>query len=71
MQKSALKAANSTYGVIKQKFEAGLVDNVTYLDALTQKIRAVARHKETIYDYEIAKSIYYYYAGKDPREYIR
>ena len=69
--KSALKAAKSTYSVIRQKFEVGLVDNITFLDALAQRTLAYARYKETIYDYEIKKSIYYYYAGKDPKEFIR
>ena len=69
--KSALKAARSTYDVLKQKFEVGLVDNIAYLDALTQRTLAQARYKETIYDYEIRKSIYYYYAGKSPKEFIR
>jgi len=69
--KSALTAAQSTYNVIRHKFEAGLVDNIAFLDALAQKILADARYKETVYDYEIRKSIYYYYAGKDPKEFIR
>jgi outer membrane protein TolC len=69
--KSGLKAASSTYNVLKQKFEVGLVDNIAYLDALTQKTLAQARYKETLYDYEISKSIYYYYAGKDPKEFIQ
>jgi len=68
---SALRAAKSTYGVIRQKFEVGLVDNIAYLDALAQKTLSQARYKETLYDYEIRKSIYYYYAGKDPQEFIR
>jgi len=68
---SALKAAKSTYSVLKQKFEVGLVDNIAFLDALTQQTLAQARYKETIYDYEIRKSIYYYYAGKSPKEFIR
>ena len=69
--KSALKAARSTYDVIRQKFEVGLVDNIAFLDALAQRTLAYARYKETIYDYEIRKSIYYYYAGKSPKEFIR
>ncbi len=69
--KSALKAAQSTYHVIRQKFEAGLVDNIAFLDALAKKTLAEARYKATVYDYEIRKSIYYYYAGKDPKEFIR
>ena len=69
--KSALKAAKSTYDVIRQKFEVGLVDNIAFLDALAQKTLTEARYKETVYDNEIAKSLYYYYAGKDPKEFIR
>jgi outer membrane protein TolC len=69
--KSALKAANSTYNVLKQKFEVGLVDDIAFLDALATRTLAESRYKETIYDYEVKKSIYYYYAGKDPKEYIR
>ena len=69
--KSALKAAQSTYAVIRQKFEVGLVDNIAFLDALAQRTLADSRYKETVYDYEIRKSIYYYYAGKDPKEFIR
>ena len=69
--KSALRAATSTYGVLKEKFEVGLIDNIAFLDALTQRTLAQSRYKETLYDYEIGKSIYYYYAGKDPKEYIR
>jgi len=69
--KAALKAAQSTYHAIRQKFEAGIVDNIAFLDALTQQTLADARYKETIYEYEIKKSIYYYYAGQDPKEFIR
>ncbi len=69
--KSALRAAKSTFDVLKKKFEVGLIDNIAFLDALTQKTLAQSRYKETLYDYEIGKSIYYYYAGKDPKEFIR
>lgn len=68
---SALKAAKSTYGVMLQKFEAGLSDNIAYLDALAERTLTQARYQETLYDYEISKSIYYYYAGKNPKEFIR
>ncbi len=69
--KSALRAARSTYDVLKEKFEVGLIDNIAFLDALTEKTLAQSRYQETLFDYEIGKSIYYYYAGKDPKEFIR
>lgn len=68
---SALRASKSTYDAIVKKFDAGAVDNITYLDALNKLTLAEAKVKETLYDYEIAKSIYYYYAGKNPKDYIR
>ena len=68
---SELKAAKSTYHSVRKKFEAGVADNIAYLDALTQMTLAESQYKETLYDYEIAKSIYYYYAGKDPKEFIK
>ena len=68
---SELQAANSTYSVLKQKYEVGLVDNIAFLDALAQKTLAQARYQETVFTYEINKSIYYYYAGKSPKEFIR
>jgi outer membrane protein TolC len=69
--KSALHASRSTYKTILKKFEVGMVDNITYLDALNNVTLSKARYKETLYDYEISKSIYYYYAGKNPKEFIR
>jgi len=69
--KAALKAARSTYHTIRQKYEVGLVDNITFLDALANRTLAEARYKETVYGYEVSKSIYYYYAGKDPKEFIK
>ncbi|MDD5359334.1 MAG: TolC family protein [Sulfurovaceae bacterium] len=68
---SAVKSAESTYDIITQKYEAGLVDNVSYLDALNIKSSAMSRYKTALYDYEIAKSLFYYYAGKNPKEFIR
>jgi len=69
--RSALKAAKSSYRAIKKKYEAGVVDNVSYLDALSQKTMASARYQATRYDYEIAKAVYYFYAGASIKRFIR
>jgi len=69
--KSGLRAATSSYRTIMKQYEEGLVDHVTYLDSLSDRVAAVSRVKEAGYDYEITKSIYYYYAGKDPKEFIK
>ncbi len=68
---SALKATQSTYEIVTKKFEAGLADNVAYLDALNANSATMSRYKSALYDYEIAKSLYYYFAGKNPKEYIK
>jgi len=68
--KSALRASRSTYSSIVKKYEVGLVDNIAYLDALKKQTISQARYKSTRYDYEVAKSIYYY-TGKDPKNYIK
>ncbi len=68
---SALKATQSTYEIVTKKFEAGLADNVAYLDALNEHSATMSRYKSALYDYEIAKSLYYYFAGKNPKEYIK
>ena len=69
--KSGLRAARSTYASIVKKFETGLVDNISFLDALRKQTVSEALYKATQYDYEIAKSIYYFYAGKNPKDYIQ
>lgn len=68
---SAFKATQSTYEIVTKKFEAGLADNVAYLDALNANSATMSRYKSALYDYEIAKSLYYYFAGKNPKEYIK
>ena len=68
---SALNSANSTYKTIKEKYEAGLVDNVAYLDALSVKTNALSLREKSLNDLEIAYAIYYYYAGKNIEEFIK
>jgi len=69
--RAALRAARSSYQTVKKKYEAGIVDNVTYLDALSQKTMAQAQLQATRYDYEIAKAVYYFYSGHTLKRYIR
>ncbi len=69
--RAALAAARSSYQAVKKRFEAGVVDNVTYLDALSQRTMAEARYQATRYDYEIAKAVYYFYAGQNLKRYLR
>ncbi|MDD5157625.1 TolC family protein [Sulfurimonas sp.] len=68
---SALKSASSAYEIIKQKFDARIVDNVVFLDALSAKTAADALHESAKNDLEVAYATYYYYSGKDLGEFIK
>ena len=61
--KSALNMANSAYKIIKTKYKNGVVDNITYLDALSKKIMYQTLYKQALNNYEIAKANYYFSSG--------
>jgi len=69
--KSALKAANSTYNTIEKKYQNGLVDNVAYLEALSEKYSAISALKSSQYDLEIKKANIIYHSGKNLEDYIQ
>lgn len=58
-----VSASDSTFDAIKQKFRAKIVDNISYLDALSDKYDALASLKIAYNDYEVNKANYYYQAG--------
>ena len=68
--RSALKAATSALKTITKKYQAGIVDNVTYLDALSSRTEAKALYEKSLNDLEIAYAIYYYYNAKNLQEYL-
>lgn len=69
--KSALVSANSAFKTISKKYDARIVDNVVYLDALTIQTSAKALYATSLNDLEIAHAIYYYYAGKNIEEFVQ
>ncbi|WP_310441731.1 TolC family protein [Sulfurimonas sp.] len=69
--KSALIASESAFETIEKKYNAGIVDYVIYLDALTSKTRADALYETSLNELEIAYAMYYYYSGKNLAEYIK
>jgi outer membrane protein TolC len=69
--RSALKAAKSHLKTITKKYAAGLVDNITYLDALSNKTMALAMYKKALNDLEIAYANYYYYCNKNFEELLK
>ena len=69
--KSALVSATSAFETISKKYDAGIVDNVVYLDALSSQTGAKALYKKSLNDLEIAYATYYYYAGKNIEEFLQ
>ncbi len=69
--KSSLISANSTYETISQKFKAGIVDNVVYLDALSVKTNAKAIYEKSINELQKAYARYYFYTNNNLKDYIK
>lgn len=69
--KFALKASSSTFEIIEQKYKNGLVDNIAYLDALSNKYSAMANLDVAKHDLEIKKAHMIYHGGKNVWEYIK
>ncbi|WWW12650.1 TolC family protein [Arcobacter cryaerophilus gv. pseudocryaerophilus] len=68
---ATLKATQSAYEIIKSKFENGLIDNVAFLQSLTEKYDAISQHKKAINDLEVKKATIIYHSGEKLQEYIR
>jgi outer membrane protein TolC len=68
---SALRAADATYEMVYKKFQNGLVDNVAYLQALSEKYTSESGLKNAIYDLEIKKATVLYNSGKNIEEYVK
>jgi len=69
--KSALVSASSAFKTISKKYDAGIVDNVVYLDALSSQTNALALYKTSLNDLEVAYAYYYFYAGKNIEEFLQ
>ncbi len=68
---SALNSAISNYESITKKFKAGIVDNIAYLDALSDKTVAEALYEKSINDYEKAKAMFYFVKGENLEEFVK
>lgn len=69
--KSALNAASSAFTTINEKYNAGIVDYVIYLDALSAKTDASALYEKSLNDLEVAYAMFYYYGGKKLEDFIK
>ena len=68
--KSALKSATSALKTITKKYQNGIVEHVTYLDALSSRTEAYALYQKSLNDLEIAYALYYYYNTKNLEDYL-
>ncbi len=69
--KISLKSAISAYKMITQKYQAGSVDNIAYLDALSVKTDAQSQYEEALNNLQISYVRYYYYINKNIKEFIK
>lgn len=69
--KSAYESAKSVYRVIYTKYQNLVVDNITYLDALSKKTLSYSQYQNALYEYEIAKANYYFLSGHDMKKIIQ
>ena len=68
---SALEAAKSAFKTIEEKYNAGIADNVTYLDALASLTGAKALYTKALNDEQVAYATYYFYSGKNIEEFLK
>lgn len=68
---AGVRAAISAYDVTKSKYENGLVDNVSFLEALSDKSDAESSLISAKNDLEISKANLMYQKGKNVWEYVK
>lgn len=68
--RSALKSANSAFATITEKYNNGLVDYISYLDALTFKTNANVSYEVSLNELQIAYALHYYFSGKNLEDFI-
>ena len=66
--KRALEMAQTVFKMVESKYQNGVVDNITYLDALSKKTINYALYSKALNDYEIAKANYYFMSGVEYRD---
>jgi outer membrane protein len=63
--KARLHASSMTYELVQKKFQQGIVNNVTYLDALSDKYNATSALHSALYDVEYQKAVMLYEMGHE------
>jgi len=64
-------ASDKTFAVVKQKYEARVVDYIRYLDALSEATDARAQYNRAISGLNTAYATYIYNLGLDPKEFVK
>ena len=70
-QKVRLKSTKALLNSQSQKFNSGLVDYVSYLEALTNYTLAKAKLQKAYNELEIAYALYYFYSGKKLERFVK
>lgn len=68
--RSALKASKSALKTITEKYNAGIVDNVVYLDALSVNTESKSSYESSLNNLEMSYALYYFYNGKNLEEFL-
>ena len=68
--RSALKASTSALETITQKYNSGIVDNVSYLDALSSQTQAKSTSESALNNLELSYALYYYYHAQNLEEFL-
>lgn len=63
--KSKLQASEMTYELIKKKFQQGIVNNVSYLDALSDKFNSNSQLQTALNEVEYQKAVLLYEMGEN------
>ncbi len=68
--KATLDAASATYELVKVKYQNKTIDNVAYLQSLSEKFDAQRDYERALLDVEMKKAELIYYSGKDIKEFL-
>lgn len=68
--KATLDAASATYALVKVRYENRTIDNVAYLQSLSEKFDAQRDYERALLDVEMKKAELIYYSGKDIKEFL-
>lgn len=68
---ATLKAATSTYDLIRLKYQNGTIDNIAYLQALSEKFSAQRGLERAKNDLQVKKAELLYYSGTSIKEFLQ